>query len=197
MSHPDPQELQRFVDGELGRRGTRNVSEHAHRCTECAETIKRIRATGTLLRMAMDEAVDEAPLADLADRVMAAIQAEEKPLRWTERLRVWLGEFGRHRRRYWAPPLALAGAAAAVLVVVFAFGDDAPSIERPQGSTVLSVSFGSTVEGTVFELEDKDGSTTAVIWVDQGKSPADGVSSEGGAKGMYRWDEDTGAKKST
>jgi anti-sigma factor RsiW len=197
MSHPDPQELQRLVDGELGARRTRAVSQHAKSCSGCAETLDRIRGTGALLRMAMDEARDDvAPDFDgLADRVIAAIEAEPRPLPWTERLRVWLGEFVRYRRRIWAPPLALAGAAAAVLVVVFALGRDAPTIERPQGSTVLSVSFGSTVDGTVFELEDKDGSTTAVIWVDQGKSPANGVSGEaGGAKGTFRWDEDTGAK---
>jgi hypothetical protein len=111
---------------------------------------------------------------------------------------VWIGEFFRYRRRVWAPPLALAGAAAAVLVVVFAIGRDAPTIPTThgsQGSAVLSVSFGSTVDGTVFELEDKDGSTTAVIWVDQGKSPADGVNGEaGGAKGTFRWNSDAGAK---
>lgn len=203
MSHPDPQELQRLVDGELGARRSRAVSEHAKACSECGETLDRLRGAGALLRMAMDVEVDNvAPDLDgLADRVIAAIEAEPRPLPWSERLRTWFGEFLRYRRRVWAPPLALAGAAAAVLVVVFALGRDAPTIEGPQGSqgsAVLSVSFGSTVDGTVFELEDKDGSTTAVIWVDQGKSPADGVSGEaGGAKGTFRWDVDTGAKKST
>lgn len=197
MPHPDPQELQRLVDGELGARRTRALSEHARGCSACAEVIDRIRGTGALLRMAMDEAADDVgpDLDGLADRVIAAIEAEPRPLPWTERLRVRLGEVFRYRRRVWAPPIALAGAAAAVLVVVFALGRDAPPLERPEGSAVLSVSFGSSVDGTVFELEDKDGSTTAVIWVDQGKSPADGASGEaGGAKGTLRWDVDTGAK---
>ncbi len=40
----------------------------------------------------------------------------------------------------------------------------------PPGSNVLSVSFGSSVDGALFQLEGKDGSTTAVIWVDEGKA---------------------------
>ena len=33
-------------------------------------------------------------------------------------------------------------------------GEEAPQRRIPQGSTVLSVSFGSSVEGAVFQLED-------------------------------------------
>lgn len=65
-----------------------------------------------------------------------------------------------------------------------------PEAGLPPGSAVLSVSFGRQVAGTLFQLEDKDGWTTAVIWVDEGQADSEvkrtwhaftGVASCGGA----------------
>jgi anti-sigma factor RsiW len=196
MRHPDQQEFQRLIDGELSRRRAHKVSAHVRSCPECAAAVERIRATGALLRLAVDDMIADAPLEGLSDRVLSEIGKEETKgrLSFTERFRTWFGEFIRYRQKVWAPPLALAGAAAAVLLVVFTVGSEAPPIERPPSSTVMSVSFGSSVDGTVFELEDKDGSTTAVIWVDEGKSVASDANSEA-KQGIHRWNDDSGTKR--
>lgn len=172
MRHPDSKELQRFVDGELNRRHARKISAHLDECPECTEAVEAIRGTGDLLRLAFDQTIDDAELDGFADRVMEGIELD-KPVPVTERVRVWFSEVFKHRRKFWAPPLALAGAAAAALLIVVFVGEEMPNRDLPGGSTVLSVSFGNSVDGTVFELEDKDGSTTAVIWVDESKSAPD------------------------
>lgn len=196
MRHPDPQEFQRLIDGELSRRRAHKVSSHVRSCPECAATVERIRATGALLRLAIDDMIDDAPLEGLSDRVLAGLEKEEgkATLGWSERFRTWLGEFLRYRQKVWAPPLALAGAAAAVALVVFTFGSEAPPMERPPSSTIMSVSFGSSVDGTVFELEDKDGSTTAVIWVDEGKSVATDANTEA-KQSIHGWIDESGTKR--
>lgn len=196
MRHPDPQELQLLVDGELSRRNAHNVSAHVRSCPECADVVERIRATGAFLRLAVDDMIADAPLEGLSDRVLSEIANGEKKstLGWSERFRTWFGEFVRYRQKVWGPPLALAGAAAAVVLVVFTIGTEAPPVERPPSSTVMSVSFGSSVDGTVFELEDKDGSTTAVIWVDEGKSVATDANTEA-KQGIQRWTDESGTKR--
>ncbi len=178
MTHPDSQELHRYADGEISQRRSRKVAAHLEGCSECTDEIRRIRATGDLVRQASEELVAEAPLEGFADRVMARIEVDEQPLPWTARLRTWLGEFFRYRRRVWAPSLGLAVAAAAAVLLAIGLRQPDPvpppqTAELPSGTTVLSVSFGSSVNGTVFEVEDKDGSTTAVIWVDNAKSMAE------------------------
>lgn len=175
MGHPNPQQLHRFIDGELSVRRTRKIASHLEGCSECAEVVERTNATGDLLRLAADEIIAEAPLEGFADQVMARLAAEEAPLPWTERIRAWVSEFILYQRKVWVPPMAVAAAAAVAAVLVFGFRgspvtDSMGTAELPQGTTVLSVSFGSSVDGTVFEVEDKDGSITAVIWVDRAKS---------------------------
>ncbi len=180
MKHLDPEWLQRFADGELGRRQTRKVAAHLENCSACTETVERIRSTGDVLRLAFDEMIADAPLEDFADGVMAKLDEEERPLTWVEGIQAWFSEFFRYRRRVWVPSLALAGAATAALLVAITIGPEFPSRNLPGGTSVISVSFGSTVEGTVFELEDKDGTTTAVIWVDESKTtPSDSEARRG------------------
>lgn len=181
MDHPDPQELQLFADDELNGRKAQAVAAHLDGCSECGEAIERIRTTGDLLRLAVDEIIADAPLEGFADSVLEQIEAEA-PLTWSERLKTWFGEFYRYRQRFWGPSLALASGTAAVLLVLIFFGGESgttpspdrlpslPPVDLVPGSSVLSVSFGNSVDGTVFEVEDKDGSTTAVIWVDEAKS---------------------------
>jgi hypothetical protein len=172
MRHPDSIELQRFVDGELNSRKARELSKHLDECAECSDSVHAIRGTGDLLRFAFNDVLEGAPLEGFADRVMEGIEKDSKTP-WFEGLKVWFDEVFKHQRKVWVPPLALAGAAAAALLITLSFGDELPNREVPNGSTVLSVSFGSSVEGAVFELEDKDGSTTAVIWVDESKTSND------------------------
>jgi len=174
MAHPDPLELDRFADGDLGSRRARKVALHLEGCTECSCAVERIRATGGALRSAFDEALAEGPLDGFADRVMERLSVPpEAPLPWAARASAWLGEFFKHRKRVWAPSLALATSAAVALVLVVAFRTAPTPMDRsPAGSSIVSVSFGSTVNGAVFEMEDKDGSTTAVIWVDDAKTVA-------------------------
>lgn len=87
MRHPDPQEFQRLVDGELSRRRAHKLSAHMRSCPECAAVVERIRATGALLRLAVDDMIADAPLEGLSDRVLSAIEKGEgkKTLGWSER----------------------------------------------------------------------------------------------------------------
>lgn len=195
MRHPDTEEFQRLVDGELSRYRAHEVSAHIRSCPECAASVERMRATADLVRLAVDDMVSDAPLEGLTDRIMAELETEkvQERLGWVERLRTWSGEFVRYRRRVWAPSIALAGAAAAVALVVITYGHEVPQIEHPPSSTVMNVSFGSSVDGTVFELEDKDGSTTAVIWVDEGKSVANDSNTEA-KQGVHEWGSEAETK---
>ena len=174
MSHPDPDLLERYVDGELSRRRRRDVETHVEGCDGCASAVGELRRVGALVRMASEDAAAEASLDGLADAVLEAVQKDERPLPWSVRARTWLGEFARYQKKIWVPPLAAAGAAAAALLIVVGVSGPAPTPDAPSalppGSNVLSVSFGSTVDGSLFLLEGKDGTTTAVIWVDEGES---------------------------
>lgn len=188
MRHPDPEELQRLVDGELGHRQTPSVSKHVSDCAECSEAVRRIRATGDLLRLAFDQIAEDAPLEGFADRVMESLAKQErKPLPLRERIATWAGEFFRYRQKLWAPSLALASAAAVALVALLVLRGDPPlANQQPAGSTVISVSFGNTVNGHVFELEDKDGTTTSVIWVDESKTASNESNTEAG-RDLFWW----------
>jgi anti-sigma factor RsiW len=171
MAHLDERDLERYVDGELGRRRSRAVAAHLETCETCTAAVDAIRGVGALLRTMADELADGAPLDGLADRVLAEAK-RQAPLPWTERALAWLGEFGRHQKKIWVPSLATATAAAVAIVVFVSVGSTPPATPEasmPPGSAVLSVSFGQDVGGTLFQLEDKDGSTTAVIWVDEGE----------------------------
>lgn len=146
-----------------------------------------MRATGDLLRLGLDEVMDEAPLEGFADRVLDQLE-RDRPAPWSERVSIWVGELFRHRPKVWAPPMALASAAAVALLVALTFNGEAPSRQVAPGSSVISVSFGNSVEGTVFEVEDKDGSTTAVIWVDQSKSePDESDPDDQNPRGAHSW----------
>lgn len=169
MDHLDQRAIERYVDGELGRREAADVAAHLEGCADCAAAVEAVRGVGVLLRAMAEDAASEAPLDGLADRVLEAI-GREKPAPWTERLATWLGETFRYRKKVWVPSFASAAAvAAAVVVAVLVAGRPPvrPEAATPPGSSVLSVSFGQEVEGTLFQLEDKDGSTTAVIWVEE------------------------------
>lgn len=196
MRHPDPKELQRLVDGELSRRRTQKLSEHTRSCPKCASAVERIRAMGDLFRLASDDALEDAPLDGFADLVMGKLEESPRKLPWTERTKAWFSEFYKYKRHIWAPPLIGVGAAAAATLIFFGVYTSPPPVERPPGASVLSVTFGSTVDGTVFEFEDKDGSTSAVIWVDESKTETSGDNTEAsrniksGAKVAIQWTGD-------
>ncbi len=171
MDHLDQREIERYVDGDLGRREAAAVEAHLEACRDCAAAVARVRSVGTLLRAMAEDVAAEAPLEGLADRVLEAV-ARQRPAPWTERLAAWLGETFKYRKKVWVPSFAAAGAvAAAAVVALFVVGPDPVRLDPglPPGSAVLSVSFGQQVEGTLFQLEGKDGSTTAVIWVEEGE----------------------------
>jgi anti-sigma factor RsiW len=174
MAHPDRQLLERYLDGELRGGRARRVKDHLGACAECSLEAGRSRALGKLLRTAAEQEGRLASLDGIADVVLRHVR-EDRRLPWVARARVWLGEFIRHQKRVWVPPLT-AGGAVAVGVVLFVGlrATTPPGAELPPGSSVLSVSFGRSVEGSLFQLEEKDGTTTAVIWVDEGEPRSEG-----------------------
>ena len=169
MAHPDDRQLQMFADGELGPRKAREVERHAASCPACAAAVEGVRGLGGLVGSALEAASSEARLDRLADSVLEAVR-RGRPVPWAERAKVWLGEVGRHRKRVWVPSLAGASAAVAAMVLVLSLHHGPGPTDLPVGSNVLSVSFGASIHGSLFQLEGKDGTTTAVIWVDEGAS---------------------------
>jgi len=210
MTHPETTELQQWLDGELSRRRARNVDGHVQSCGSCRQAVQELEATRDLLRFALNECADDPALTSLADHVLAAVETQER-LPWRERWRTWLAEVAQHQRRLWLPPLAVGTAAAVALVAVTFFVSHAPPVGVeltdptggasaslgagvPPQSEVISVSFGNTVQGTLFQIEDKDGSRTAVIWVDG--SAMDSITDDSEAKGWPVGRESTRTKTS-
>jgi anti-sigma factor RsiW len=198
MTHPETTEFQRWLDGELSRRRAQKVDGHVQSCGSCRQAVQELQTTSDLLRFALHERADDPALAGLADQVIAAVESQER-LPWWESWRTWLAEVAQYQRRLWLPPLAVGTAAAVALVAVTFFSSHAPpagveltapeevasaslGTAAPPQSEVISVSFGDAVQGTLFQIEDEDGSRTAVIWVDG--SAMDSITDDSEAK---RW----------
>jgi hypothetical protein len=161
-------ELQRYVDGELGRRRAERVRRQLESSTEDQARVSNLGTMRTLLRDASEAAAEDASF----DRLWAGIQRgieTQRPLRFGEKLRLWLRQYG----------LVAASAAAAVVLALFLlqpfFGDP------PQGDNnceVESLDADPGAVSTIFTIysPDKDGRTT-VIWISD--APGEPPSPEG------------------
>ena len=138
--------LMPFADGELEPTLASEVEKALESCPECQEELAEIRRISSMSRMAFMAPVEAVNLAGVYDGVMARIAAEANatevaaakapaattaPGAWA-RFTQWCSELVRFEH-----PMALAGAAAAVLAVVVGLsmtgGDKAQTVGAPEG----------------------------------------------------------------
>jgi anti-sigma factor RsiW len=117
MERLKPELLQCYCDGELGEREHRAVEAHLAACPEDLAAVERLRALASLLREAHEVQLEGVSFDGFAGKVMDGVRRQQRPGA-LERLGVWFGEFLEHQRRFWIPATAVAGAAAAVLLVL-------------------------------------------------------------------------------
>lgn len=164
-THPSDLEIEALFDGELDGLRKREVEAHVASCPECGARLKRIehlsRGIGVMSER-MAEGVDfDAFFAKVNEGIR---RAEPTPI--GERIGVWLDEFVAFRKAIWIP--ALAGASAIAVMLAITLSGAPPSPTRLQGgsSNVASVTFDSG-SGIVFQMEEENGTTTAVVWVNE------------------------------
>ena len=72
MTHPTHEELQAWLDGEIGSPArAESVGSHVADCVSCRERTEGGRQLGAMVRMWADDAAPRGP-GDLADRIFAA-----------------------------------------------------------------------------------------------------------------------------
>lgn len=180
MERLSPRKLQRYLDGELGRREHRRVEAHLAACPDDRAAVERMHALGSLIRESGREMQEGVSFNGFAARVMDGVRRQRRPGAM-ERLGVWLGEFLEHRRRVWIPAAAVAGAAAAVLLALPLVGG-APEIApvvagdtriavfghagdeaAPGGSEIVSVT--GAPGWRPYQVTNEQGESMAVAWI--------------------------------
>jgi anti-sigma factor RsiW len=182
MERLTPELLQRYSDRELGEREHRLVEAHLAGCPEDRAALERLRALASLLREAREVQLEGVSFDGFSARVMDGVRRQERPGA-LERLGVWLGEFLEHQRRFWIPATAVAGAAAAVLVVLPLLGgppgvpqaggfDSQIAVYGHAGAPATGAGAGSEIVSVVgarqwerFQVAGDAGESMAVAWI--------------------------------
>ena len=117
MERLNPQLLERYHDGELSDRQRQQVEAHLERCPEDRAALARIESLSSVMDTAFEEQLSQVSFEGFEKRVMNSLERTERAS-GMERFKVWMSEVFEHRRRVWVPSAALAGAAAAMLLVI-------------------------------------------------------------------------------
>jgi|CXWL01.1.fsa_nt_gi anti-sigma factor RsiW len=160
--------LSAYVDGELKVADRQAVEQHLAACRESAMQVADLRATGGLLRVAMEMQADEVDWKDFTQNVMAKVGPSKLPL--FERLKLSLTETFTYQRPMMVTSLATAMVVALIAVPLVMRGQVGPGYGnlKPEIQTV-SVEKNATVRPVVMETEEGD----AIIWmVDTESEPA-------------------------
>lgn len=165
MARDDDRDLQRYFDGDLGRRGARRVRAQIEEDASARGQLQALETMRDMLREATDDAADEADFGGLWPRVRSGIE-REAPLGLGERLGFWL--------RRWGVVVAATAAAAAVLLVILVRPAPGPP---PRNDVVIeSLDVGPEAVGTIFTIADPGGDDrgeTTVIWVTETSAEGD------------------------
>jgi len=161
-------DLQRYHDGELGRRRSERVRRQIASDPEDQQRLANLDAMQGLLRDSSAAAVEDASFERLWTGIQSGI-AEQRPLSFGEKLRLWLRQYG----------LVAASAAAAIILALFLaqpfFGE--PPQAGSNDCEVESLDADPGAVSTIFTIysPDKDGRTT-VIWISDapGEPPPEG-----------------------
>jgi anti-sigma factor RsiW len=182
MARVTREELARYRDGELSASERSRVEEALRTSPADRAYLESLDRLGTLLRTSYEEQAALASFDGFVERVQAGVRAAERPS-VGERLSVWLSEFFEHRRAVWIPAASLAGAAAAVLLVlplvrgpqplpapqgvpggIWAAAADAAIAAVPRGSEAVLANRGQ-VNGLEFTVPNDHGEPIGVVWV--------------------------------
>jgi len=163
-THIPDQELERYFDGELSGSKAAEIKDHIESCKDCCAKLQRMENLGRMIRFAAEENAESFDEDAFLANVRKGIEKDRQvPL--SETLKVWLEEFFSFRKQIWVP--SAVAVTAAVLVMVVSFSQPVDMTPEPYGnSNVASVSFDSG-SGIVFQVEEDNGSTTAVVWVNE------------------------------
>ena len=187
MKRLEPQLLERYYDGELEGRARRRVEEHLADSPEDRAALERLASLSAAMGEAREEQLAGVSFDGFEKRVLNGLERTE-PAGGLERLRVWVAEVLEHRRRIWVPSAAIAGAAAAMLLViplvtgapaapatmpgdgavrVYSAGGPraAPGATAGRGSEILSVR-GAT-SWAPYQVRNAQGESMAVAWINE------------------------------
>ncbi|MBW2263133.1 MAG: hypothetical protein JRG91_14270 [Deltaproteobacteria bacterium] len=161
--------VQRFIDGDLTPEEASGAREMMASDPELRRDAESYRRLGDLLREAADAHEQGGELESMWEKVARRLDERRVDEVDPSTTAVWLGEFVRHRKRYWIPAAGAVAAAAATLVFVM----NAPevpdvSIDLDKAaslrSRVTDISLG-TASTMVIEVETDGGGTAAILWV--------------------------------
>jgi len=185
MARVTREELARYRDGELSASERARVEEALRTApAEDRAHLERLDKLGDLVRVMHEEQTSRVSFDGFAERVAEGVRAAKRP-GLGERLGVWLAEFFAHRRAIWIPAASLAGAAAAVLLVLplvrgpqqsaplpqavaggiwSASTDGVIATAVPRGSEAVLAN-GGQVTGWAFTVPNERGELIGVVWV--------------------------------
>src|SRR5215471_14369579 len=151
--------LSAFIDGELVSAQRLELERHLSTCAKCAARADDLRATSTMIRVAMEMRADEADFSEFADRVFARITPERLP--WLERWKLSLNELLTYHRTAMVSSLVAAGIAVLIAVPL------ALRARQPAGyaSPELAVQLVSTVPDAHLAPVVMKGDQGTIIWL--------------------------------
>jgi anti-sigma factor RsiW len=164
--------IQKLLDDELDLREAREARELLASDPELRRDAEAYQRLGDLIRMAAG--TEERDASEAWEQVEQGLSRPAGDPTDPGMARVWLGEFMRHRKRFWIPAAGAMAAAAAALVVALAIQPVTPPpipIDTTQAvelrSRVTDISLHST-RTLVMEVETSTGGTAAILWVTEG-----------------------------
>ena len=160
----DERDLQRYFDGELGRRRSQKVRDRLEGDATARGQLHALESMRGMLRQATEGSVDDADFGGLWARVRSGVE-RDLPLGLGERLGLWL--------RRWGIAMAGAAAAAAVLLVVLVQPGEGPPARND--AVIESLDVGPEAVSTIFTIADpgEDMGETTVIWVTETSAEGD------------------------
>lgn len=166
QDHVDDEKLQRYFDEETSAGESTIVRRHLQECQPCSARLHKLEK----LRGLFSEMVSDVGEAPAFDAMYASIRTgieKQKSAGFGERFRLFANDAVTYRRGAVVSAAAVTLAAAAALVLMwrgsFSSDDEMPSGAR--GTQVEEVQFGQNSAGTVFQIENGDGTSAAVIWI--------------------------------
>lgn len=173
--------LARYYDGELKEAERKRVEEILASSADHRLALDRMDRIGDLIRMNAEEGLANISLDGFDKRVMNSLEKAPAP-GLGERMRVWWSEFLEHRKSIWIPAASLAGAAAAVLLVLPLLSGPPPQpspgmepsgglwqaaagqTQAPGGSEVMIVNRGQA-SGYEYKVLNDRGEAIGVAWI--------------------------------
>lgn len=172
-THLSDEQLQCHFDGELEPHERGEVLAHLSGCADCDSRLAQLGRLQNLVRMAAEDAADDADWQGMFARIERAAAEPEAPV---------VQQPNAAARARWFRPATMSAAgaiaiAAAVLLIIYRPESDGPteSYEEQRGSEgdlvalathseIMHVDYGPNA-GQVFDIDFDDGSSTPVVWI--------------------------------